>query len=166
MAFLQGNKAGMAEQLAWATGKPGSEDILLSAQSDTEAYYGRLAKARELSQRAVDSAQRADAKETAAVWEGNAAVREAAVGNAAQARRDAAIALGLEPGRDVRLMAALSLAQAGADEEARKLSDKLNQDFPLDTMIQRYWLPTINAALELNRDLPSKRSSCCSQPSV
>ncbi len=69
-AFLEGNKAGMAEQLAWATGKPGSEDILLSAQSDTEAYYGRLAKARELSQRAVDSAQRADAKETAAVWEG------------------------------------------------------------------------------------------------
>ncbi len=50
----------------------------------------------------------------------------------------------------------MSLAQAGADDEARKLSDKLNQDFPLDTMIQRYWLPTINAALELNRDHPQQ----------
>jgi len=152
VAFLQGNRAGMAEQLAWATGKAGSEDILLSVQSDTEAYFGRLAKARELSQRAVDSAKRADAKETAAIWEVNSALREAALGNAVQARRDAATALALEPGRDVRLLAALSLAQAGADEDARKLSDKLNQDFPLDTMIQRYWLPTINAVLEFNRD--------------
>src|SRR6202021_933854 len=62
----------------------------------------------------------------------------------------------LEPGRDVRLLAALSLAQAGADEEARKLADKLNQEFPLDTMIQNYWRPTINAALELNRDHPQQ----------
>jgi predicted Zn-dependent protease len=142
----------MAEQFAWAAGKAGSEDVLLSAQSDTEAYYGRLAKARELSERAVDSAKRADAKETAAIWQVNSALREAAMGNAVQARRDAVIALGLKPGRDVRLLAALALAQAGADEEARKLLEKLNQEFPLDTMIQRYWLPTTNAVLELNRD--------------
>ena len=152
VAFLQGNGAAMAEQLAWATGKAGSEDLLLSAQSDTEAYYGRLAKARELSERAVDSAKRADAKETAAIWQDNSALREAAMGNAVHARRDAAVALGLRPGRDVRLLAALALTQAGADEEARKLLDKLNQEFPLDTMIQRYWLPTTNAVLELNRD--------------
>jgi serine/threonine protein kinase/tetratricopeptide (TPR) repeat protein len=151
-AFLQGNSAAMEQQLAWAAGKAGNEDVLLSAQSDTEAYFGRLAKARELSQRAVDSAKRADAKETAAIWKVNSALREAALGNAAQARRDAASALGLEPGRDVRLLAALALAQAGADEEARKLSDTLNREFPLDTMIQRYWLPAISAVLELSHD--------------
>jgi eukaryotic-like serine/threonine-protein kinase len=152
VAFVQGNSAAMEEQLAWATGKTGSEDILLSAQSDTEAYFGRLAKARDLSQRAVEAAKRADAKETAAIWEVNAALREAALGNAAQARRDAAIALGLAPGPEVRLMVALTLAQVGAAEQARTLSDRLNQESPLDTMIQGYWLPTISAVLELNRD--------------
>src|SRR5437588_6050693 len=49
LAFLKGNAAEMERQLAWAAGKPGSEDILLSFQSDTEAYYGRLVKARDFS---------------------------------------------------------------------------------------------------------------------
>ncbi|MGA8101215.1 MAG: protein kinase, partial [Candidatus Acidiferrales bacterium] len=46
LAFLKGDAAQMERQVAWAAGKPGSEDLLLSFQSDTEAYYGRLVKAR------------------------------------------------------------------------------------------------------------------------
>ena len=45
LAFLRGDTSGMEQQLAWGAGKPGDEDPLLSAQSDTEAYYGRFAKA-------------------------------------------------------------------------------------------------------------------------
>ena len=56
LAFLKGDAAEMERQVAWAAGKPGSEDLLLSFQSDTEAYYGRLVKARDFSRRAVDSA--------------------------------------------------------------------------------------------------------------
>src|SRR5947209_5751915 len=74
-AFLKGNAAEMERQLAWAAGKPGSEDILLSFQSDTEAYYGRLVKARDFSRRAVDAAVRNDSRETAALWQVNAALR-------------------------------------------------------------------------------------------
>src|SRR5437667_595077 len=77
LAFLQRDSAQMEQQLAWGTGKPGAEDPLFSAQSDTEAYYGRLTKARDFSRRAVDSAVRADSKETAALWQVNAALREA-----------------------------------------------------------------------------------------
>jgi len=43
-------------------GAQGSQELknqLLSAQSDTEAYYGRLVRARDFSRRAVDSAVRA-----------------------------------------------------------------------------------------------------------
>ena len=65
----------------WGAGKPGDEDGLLSAQSDTEAYYGRRKKARDYSRRAVDSAVRADSKETAALWQVNAALREAEWGD-------------------------------------------------------------------------------------
>ena len=83
LAFLQGDAAQMEKQLAWSAGKPGDEDFLLSAQSDTEAYYGRMSKARDFSRRAVDSAVRADSKETAALWQVNAALREAELGNAA-----------------------------------------------------------------------------------
>jgi tetratricopeptide (TPR) repeat protein len=77
LAFLRGDVTQMAQQVTWGAGKPGDEDFLLSMQSDTEAYYGRLSKARDFSRRAVDSAVRADSKETAALWQVDAALREA-----------------------------------------------------------------------------------------
>src|SRR6266571_8183172 len=43
-------------EVTWAKGKSGAEDILLSTQSDTEGFFGRLGKAREFSKRAVGSA--------------------------------------------------------------------------------------------------------------
>src|SRR5438128_2144596 len=149
-AFLRSDQETMQQQLAWAAGRPGEEDWLLSAQSDTEAYYGRLAKAREFSQRAIDSAKRADARETAALWQVNAAVREAEFGNASSARHDATAALALVPGKDVRSVAALALARAGDAALAQKLFDTLNKDFPKDTIVQACWLPAIQAAIEIN----------------
>ncbi len=150
VAFLRGDTERIQQQLAWAAGRSGEEDWLLAAQSDTEAYFGRLAKAREFSQRAVDSAQRADAKETAALWQAIAAVHEVEVGNMGPARQQAVAAVALAPGRDVTNLAALALARAGDAAQAQKLADGLNKGFPLDTIVQTYWLPSIRAAVELN----------------
>ena len=149
LAFLQGDAAVMQQQVSWAMGKPGTEDLLLSAQSDTEAYHGHLAKARDLSQHAVDSAKSNDAKETAAIWEVNQALREAEFGNPTQARQFANMALALSPGRDVQLLAALAMARAGDAASAQKFADKLSSDFPLSTVLQHYWLPAIEADIEL-----------------
>jgi hypothetical protein len=60
----------------------------------------------------------------------------------------------LNSGRDVRVQAAFVLARAGSAAEAQNMAEKLSQDFPLDTMIQRYWLPAIRAALELQTHNP------------
>src|SRR5437899_3303169 len=90
LAFLRADSAQMEQQVSWGAGKPGAEDPLLSAQSDTEAYFGRLAKARDFSRRAVDSAVRADSKETAALWQVNAALREAEFADPARAKQGVA----------------------------------------------------------------------------
>jgi tetratricopeptide (TPR) repeat protein len=132
-------------------GKPGAEDILLSAESDTQADYGRLEKARQLSAQAEESAKRNDSKETAAFWQGNEALREAEFGNPADALKQALEALNLAPGRDVKVEAALALARGGDVTAAGKLVEALNQEFPLDTLMQNYWLPTVRAAIELQR---------------
>jgi len=58
----------MTEQQQWFAGKPDYENFGLALASDTEAYAGHLGKARELTRRAVDSAIRADSKETGAIW--------------------------------------------------------------------------------------------------
>ncbi len=87
LAFLRSDAKQMKEQVDWAEGKPGDEDLLLSLQSDTEAYYGRMSKAQEFTRRAVDSAVRSDSKEAAAEWQANAASREAELGNNASAKQ-------------------------------------------------------------------------------
>jgi serine/threonine protein kinase/TolB-like protein len=155
-AFVEGDQTTMQQQLAWAAGRPREEDWLLSAQSDTEAYFGRLAKAREFSQRALESALRADAIETASLWQVNAALREAEFGNDHSAGQAALAALARAPGRDVRSVAALALARAGDAAQAQKLAETLNKDFPQDTIVQGYWLPSVRAANELNKKNSAK----------
>ena len=154
VGFLEQDAKNMQEQVEWAMHKPGAEDLLLSTESDTEAYFGRLGKARDFSQLAVDAARHNDAKETAALWEANGAVREAQFGNTAAARKLSRAALSLAPGRDVRILAALASALGGDVAQARELADQLNADFSLNTLIQGYWLPTIRAQDELDGGRP------------
>ena len=149
-AFLRGDQETMQRQVAWAAGRAGEEDWLLSAQSDTEAFRGQLAKARAFSQRAVDSARHANAEEAAALWQVNAALRDAEFGNPGSARRMAMEAMALANGKDVRSVAALVMARAGDRAEAQKLADTLDKDFPQDAIVQRYWLPSIRAAIALD----------------
>ena len=62
----------------------------------------------------------------------------------------------LAPNRDVRAIAALALARAGDTAGAEKLAVELDKTFPLDTLVQRYWLPTIRAGLALERKDPNR----------
>jgi tetratricopeptide (TPR) repeat protein/predicted Ser/Thr protein kinase len=156
LAFFEGDSAGMEREVAWAAGKPGDEDLLLSFQSNTEAYYGRLLKARDFSRRAVDSAVRDDSKESAALWQVDAALREAEFGDAAVAKQDVAASLALNPGRDVKLFAALASARAGDKARVKPIADELEREYPSDTILKVYWLPTIKAAMELNAGNPTQ----------
>jgi eukaryotic-like serine/threonine-protein kinase len=149
LAFLRGNTTGMQQQLDWGAGKPADEDPLLSAQSDTEGYYGRLAKARDFSRRAADSAIRADSKETAALWQVNGALREAEFGNTALARQNVAAALATSPGRDVKVLASLALSRAGDTARAKTIIAELEKSNPFNTVLKLYWLPTLKAAVDL-----------------
>jgi tetratricopeptide (TPR) repeat protein len=137
-------------------GKPGTEDLLLAGQADTEGWHGRLKTAQELTRRAMDSAQHNDAKETAAAYQAAAALREVESGNRGQARADANAALKLAPNRDVKVVAALALARADDTAGAEKLAAELDKSYPLDTLVQRNWLPTIRAAVALERKDPNK----------
>jgi serine/threonine protein kinase/tetratricopeptide (TPR) repeat protein len=156
VAFLQGDTAEMERELAWASGKPGVEDLFLSAQSDTEAFYGRLEKAREFSRRAVESAERNGEKESAAEWRLVAALREARFGNRSEARQQVTAALALAANRDVQVLAGLALAEASDTAHARRLADELEKEFPQNTMINAYWLPTIRASIEIQGHNPAR----------
>jgi len=156
LAFLRADSTSMTEQQQWFAGKP-EENMGFSLASDTEAYSGHLGKARVWTERAVNSAIRADNKEVAATWLENSALREAAFGNAKDARQKAMQGLKLHPAsQSVELEAALTLAMAGDAGQAESLAADLNKRFPLDTQVQSLWLPAIKAQLALNRNNPGR----------
>ncbi|MGA7924693.1 MAG: hypothetical protein WCA20_01720, partial [Candidatus Sulfotelmatobacter sp.] len=156
LAFLGADSTAMAEQQQWFRNKPEDENFGLALASDTEAYAGHLREARELAKQSVGSAIRADYKESGAIWQANAALREAAYGNAAEARESAAEALKLAPGsQGAEAEAALAFAMAGDTARAEYLAQDLGKRYPLDTQTQSLWLPAIQAQLALDRRNPT-----------
>jgi serine/threonine protein kinase/tetratricopeptide (TPR) repeat protein len=156
LAFLSGDSAEMERQVAWAAGRPGEEDQMLDVHADTQAFYGRLEKARDLARRASDSAVRADAKETGAQWLAFQAVREAEFGNLAAARQGVARALALAPGRDVKVLSAMALARAGETSQSQAILEGLKKSEPSNTYLKVYWFPVIEAGIELAHQAPDR----------
>jgi eukaryotic-like serine/threonine-protein kinase len=140
----------MAAQAAWFEGRPELQQEVVGMEADTEAYAGHLAKAREITRRAVESALRADNKEAAALWQIESAWRESAFGNSEEARKQAAAGLALDrESGNAEELAAVVLAREGESTTAQKLIEDVNKRYPQSTLAQSYWLPTIRAQLAL-----------------
>jgi|HubBroStandDraft_6_1064221.scaffolds.fasta_scaffold00584_18 DNA-binding winged helix-turn-helix (wHTH) protein/tetratricopeptide (TPR) repeat protein len=156
LAFLGSDSAAMAQQLQWFADHREYANVGLALSSDTEAYGGHVAKARELTSRAVDSAKRTDNKESAAIYLANEALQQAAYDNAAEAQQIAAQALKLTPeSQGVESEAALAFAMAGDTARAESLAQDLGKRFPYDTQVQLLWLPAIQAQLALDNKNPA-----------
>jgi tetratricopeptide (TPR) repeat protein/predicted Ser/Thr protein kinase len=149
LAFLQNDSAGTAKQVSWAAGKPGVEDTLLALDANSAAYFGRPRSARELTRRAVVSAQQAEQKGTAASYEAEAALREALFGNVAEARSLAAkVHMSTQ---DVQFATALASTITGDTAKGQAWADDVVKRFPEDTVAQFNYIPTIRAQVALNR---------------
>jgi eukaryotic-like serine/threonine-protein kinase len=166
VAFLERDVDEMAAQVRWSAGKPGAEDLLSSAQSDTEAFFGHLTQARDLSRKASDFAKRNDQKETAADWELNAALRDAETGNASAARAGTDAGLALAANRDTQTLAAMALARSGDFERSEKIADRLAKRYPSDTLVENIWLPVIRAVGVINSPLSAKTPTLSSAKAI
>ena len=155
--FLRGDPTGMDRELAASVGKPGGEDMMLALEADTEAFYGHQKRARELSRRAVESAQKADLTEPAAIWGALASLREAAFGSLGEARNEAAEVLKIAPNsRDVQILAALVFARVGDKDRSQSLMDDLRARYISNTLVQTAWIPMIQAQSEIFGGNPAK----------
>jgi tetratricopeptide (TPR) repeat protein len=157
LSFLQQDEPAMQEEWNWAAGKP-LADRFLFGRSRVKAYYGRFGEAHHLSEQAINLAAKSDAFasfDNVAFDNGQEALDEAEVGNSAEAQRAAVKALASAPNRPAQLVVALAFARIGDFGKAQKLADTLNQDAPLDTLVQYYCLPTIRAAMKLHANDPA-----------
>jgi tetratricopeptide (TPR) repeat protein len=150
IAFLQHDSAGMARAVEHLMNSRGYEDQILGVESDTAAYSGRFVKARELADRSIESAVRADIKERAGSQQAISAVREQFIGNTPLAVRQARAALALSNDRAVSGISAIALGLAGETSEATRLGDDISKRFPEDTTLQFSLLPMVRASVFLH----------------
>jgi serine/threonine protein kinase/Flp pilus assembly protein TadD len=166
LAFLASDAMSMDEQVQWFASNPAYENTGLGLASDTEAYAGHLGKARELTERAIDSAIRADNKEGAGVWKEIAAQREAVFGNTIKAKLAAEQGLKLHSkSLGIELEAALAFAMMGDAARAEELARDLNKRYPQDTQIQSIWLPAVRAQVAINHGDPALAFDALHAPS-
>jgi eukaryotic-like serine/threonine-protein kinase len=152
LAFAQNDTAGMAQHATKLAAVPRLGHTMLSMEGDTAAYSGHLKVARELTRRAMDSAQRGGEKDAPALYSGTSALREAWLGNSGEARRRATLALKLSTGRDLQYFAALAFAYTRDDDmRAKALADDLDKRFPEDTIVQFNYLLSVRGRLALNK---------------
>ena len=156
LAFLKGDDARMGQLIASGEGQTGAESSLMELQADTDAWYGKLKSAGERSEQAMNSAEHHDSKEAAAGYQSAGALREVEFGDPEKGKALAKAAVQLAPNRDVQAMAAVALARAGDTVGAENMATTLDHAFPLDTLVQEYWLPTIRAAVALQHKDPNK----------
>ena len=155
LAFAQGDQAAMQRHASWASGKP-DESLMASLESATAAFSGKLKESRNLTDRSVRLAQQYNMKEFAGIFRASQAIVEAEFGNVSQARQDVSTALALAHSAPVEGVAALALAFTGDAARAQPLLTDVEKRSPTDTMVKFVWLPSVRAALEINRNNPAK----------
>jgi serine/threonine protein kinase/Flp pilus assembly protein TadD len=150
IAFIQGDTAGMEKQREWARGQP-EEYEMRGFECTAAGASGQLRKARELCGKAVELARSHNLQETAAGYLASEAGLEAVVGNEAEARKRTKEALAMSQSFVVQSTAAFTLARVGDFAQARILEDAYSKRFPSGTFVQKVYVPSILALIEMRR---------------
>jgi serine/threonine protein kinase/Flp pilus assembly protein TadD len=148
IGFVNGDQGGMQQQLSWASGKP-DEYFALDWQTQAAVFAGEWKQAQDLSRRAIELAGGNDAKENAAQYAAEAALRGAVLGQCTQTKAASTQALSLARNQVSLTRSALALALCGESSQAQSLEDELKTQYPKDTLVNSLWLPTVRAAQEL-----------------
>jgi DNA-binding winged helix-turn-helix (wHTH) protein/tetratricopeptide (TPR) repeat protein len=156
VAFLKDDRAEMERQLTLAQGKSGTADWISDRGAFVLANSGHLREARKMSRQAVDFSVEAGHRERAALFETRAALREAFLGNSAEAKQRAVAALELARNREVQYGTAVALALSGDSTQALILVNDLDRTFPEDTAVRFNYMPTVGALVTLNRGESSR----------
>ena len=154
--FVEGKTDALAADAAWGADKAVVANSFYTLQSDTAAYNGHREQAWDLSLRAAASARSGREPEVAAIRMCEAALHEAEFGNRKQVLQALKAASALTQSRDVKTFSALAYARAGLTGQARTLANELAIENPNNTMLHVYWLPTIEASIQLYLNQPAK----------
>ena len=149
-AFIRGDAATMKREIDRLSGKP-NEYVAFDWQTNSSTFGGQWRIAQDFSRRSIDLAAHSNAKGVAAQYAAEAALHAAVFGQCAQTKSATAQALSFEHNQVSLTRSSLALALCSEVGQAQALVDELLKQYPRFTIVNGIWLPTIRAALELDR---------------
>jgi DNA-binding winged helix-turn-helix (wHTH) protein len=150
LAFIEGDRAALDRIFDGEAHGP-IRVALLRERSTFEAQQGHFDSADRLQLQASKLSTDPEDISLALVF---SALQNAEADRAIQARKNQDQALQRKLERNRRMILALSLARSGRTDEAERLADEVSQEAPLDTIVQRYLVPTVRAAVKLHQHDP------------
>jgi serine/threonine protein kinase/tetratricopeptide (TPR) repeat protein len=151
LAFLEGDQAELDRQWQWSQSQHGTDYRVLHVRGAIEGYYGTNRISRNDVVGAARLARQEGDSKAALSYLNNLALQEAETGDKLQAQKILSESSSMPPQRFTAVFRALAFARAGNTSEALRLLDGIERDFPHDTLVQRYSLPAIHAAIDLEQ---------------
>jgi tetratricopeptide (TPR) repeat protein len=154
LAFLQNDQVAMDEQIRWSHGNA-AEGELLDDVAWVAMYQGKLRSGRKLFAQARQVALAQGFPELAATIDVDQAILEADFGYPREARALSLDALRLAPDNvSIQALAALALGRSGETALAESKAAKVAAQAPLDTILNDAELPSVRAAIQLQKHDP------------
>ena len=154
-AYIQGDATEAEKHIRWLSGRP-EEYLAMEAQVTNGMALGEFRKAEELCQRGSELARSRNLPGVAARFQMFGAAGEALVGNCEAARSNARAAILPEQSAEEAGGTALPLALCGDTITAQKVGDETSKRYPLHTLWNAVYLPSLQATIELSRNQPEK----------
>jgi DNA-binding winged helix-turn-helix (wHTH) protein len=151
VAFAAGDRDNVEKILEQEERGSYREDFL-HEHSLIEIQEGRFHSAERLRSQALVPASKAG---NADWWVVLSALENAEVGNDVEARRYDNKLSGSPLDRNDKIALALALARSGQTAEAGRIADQISAERPEDTLVQHYFIPTIQAAIKLRQHDPA-----------
>jgi eukaryotic-like serine/threonine-protein kinase len=151
LALFDNDTTVMRQEIDWfdkSNSHPHFAPILKSLEA---VLQGRWREALAQSSRAREIAAHRELKGELVWLARQNALRGTALGDCKIARQQAAQVLASSNRTEDLARAALALALCGEDAQAQLLLTRMAQRFPKDTLLKGLWLPTVQAAIELQR---------------
>jgi serine/threonine protein kinase/tetratricopeptide (TPR) repeat protein len=149
IAFVQGDAAGMKQQIDWASGRL-DEYLAQAWQAEAAAFSGQLQKARQFSRRTVELALQHEQREAAAQFLAGQAVVEAILGHCDQVSNLVSRAFGIFRSRSAVAFAANAFSICGDSGNAHPLMDEYSELFPKNTFWNAVSAPLYRAQIALH----------------
>jgi len=155
IAFVEGDEPTMQREIDWFKGKP-QESVNLYYQAKAALSLGQIGRSRELFERARALSLQQERKETAVSIINGQAQFDADTAINTEARSLANLSLHMMPNSPRHnAFATLTLARAGDSARAQALLNGLSKLPWLGTDLKNVLLPSIRAAIQLDRKNPA-----------